>query len=350
MAGHGKGAVFKALLGNGFLTVIKFIAFALSGSGAIFSEAVHSAADTANQALLFIGVRKSQRGADTKYNYGYGAERYIYALMSAIGIFILGCGVTIYHGIAGIIHPHGVKVTWLSYGVLVVAIVIEGWVLTSAIREVNAERGDKRFFDFVRESTDPTLVAVLFEDAVAVLGAFIALGGLLLADLTGLFVFDAITSILVGILLGGIAIWLGMRNRELILGPSIPPQLQKQVVEFLTAQPSVDRVRLLRTRVAAADRFTMAAEVDYNGSYLGQLHTDWVKERLATVNTEEQRAEFAKEFGDRLLDALGKEVDRLEAALRARFPRIKSISLESDWSPETDPLAAPAKQPKVLTF
>ena len=104
MAGSGKSAVLQALIGNGILTVIKFVAFVMSGSGAMMSEAVHSFADTANQALLFIGVKRSMRPADETFAYGYGADRFVFALMSAMGIFILGCGVTIYHGVHSLLH------------------------------------------------------------------------------------------------------------------------------------------------------------------------------------------------------------------------------------------------------
>jgi len=335
MAGHGKGAVFQAMIGNGFLTIIKFVAFGLSRSGAMFSEAVHSAADTANQALLFIGIRKSQKEADDKYHYGYGGERYLYALLSAVGIFILGAGVTIYHGIDSLIRPHDVNISWIDYSVLGISIVIDGWVFAAAIREANHEKGDQSLFKFIKSSTDPTLVAVLFEDFVAVLGASIAIIGLLIADLTGIAVFDSITSIVVGLLLGGIAVWLGMRNRELILGPSIPSELQDEVVEFLRAQPSVEKVRYVRTRIAAADRFTLAAEIDYNGHYLGELHAEWVEEQLSSGAAAKDHTRFSAEFGERMMDALAKEVDRIEAALRKEFPKLNDIALESDYTPNS---------------
>ncbi len=341
MAGHGKGAVFKAMIGNAFLTIVKFIAFGFSRSGAMFSEAVHSLADTSNQALLFIGIRKSQKQADDKYHYGYGGERYLYALLSAVGIFILGAGVTIYHGVDALIRPHEVNIGWLDYSVLVVSIIIDGWVFLAAIREVNAERGDMPFREFVKSSTDPTLVAVLFEDFVAVAGCVVAIIGLLIADLTGIATFDAITSILVGLLLAAIALWLGLRNRELILGPSIPGELQGEVIEFLKAQPSVDKVRYVRTRIAAADRFTLAAEIDYNGHYLGRLHKDWVDDQLSSGAAADDSDRFSAEFGERMMDSLAQEVDRIEAALRERFPKLNDIALESDYVPNSPaPLGA----------
>ena len=98
MAASSTSAVFSALIGNGFLTVLKFAVWSVSGSGAMFSEAIHTLADTANQGLLFLGIRRSEKGTDAMFPYGRGAERYLYALLSAVGIFVLGCGVTVYHG------------------------------------------------------------------------------------------------------------------------------------------------------------------------------------------------------------------------------------------------------------
>ncbi len=334
MASHKQGAVFFALLGSAFLAAIKFVAFFLSGSGAILSEAIHSTADTGNQALLYTGIRRSQRPPDSRYHYGYGADRYLYALLAAVGIFVLGCGVTVYHGVEALLSPHPIELSWLSFAVMGVALVLEGAVWLMAAREVMARKGKQRLIDFVRKSSDPTLLAVLFEDSIAILGIFVATGGILLAALTGQVIYDAVSSLVIGGLLGFTAMWLGYRNRQLILGPAIPPELQAEVVAFLESQPSVQKVRLVRTRIVAADRFTIAAELDYDGRYLGRLHADWLASHPCDLDDPEQRAEMAGEFGERLLDELGKEVDRIEAALLERFPRLRHVTLESDWNPD----------------
>ena len=143
MAASGRGAVIAALVGNSFLTVIKFVAFAYSGSGAMMSEAIHSLADTGNQSLLYLGVRRSEKQADTMFHYGYGAERFLFALLSAVGIFILGCGVTIYHGIHTLIHPPDLTVSWIIFAVLGVSFLLDGAVLLVAIRAISVEKGDK---------------------------------------------------------------------------------------------------------------------------------------------------------------------------------------------------------------
>lgn len=329
MAAGGSGAVFLALLGNTFLTIIKFGAFLLSRSPAMLSEAIHSFADTANQGLLYLGIRRSERPADSRYHWGYGGERFLFALLSAVGIFVLGCGVTVYHGVHSLLHPPELSVSWVSFVVLGISLVVDGVVLTAAVREVNSRKGDQPFWQFVRSSSDPTLLAVLFEDFVATAGVIVALVGILLAHLTGNPAFDAASSIIIGLMLGMVAVWLGFRNRELILGPAIPSDVEENVIAFLRAQPSVENVRRVRTRIVASDRFAFAAEIDYDGKHLGKLQAGWLAERAPELSRE-RADELAGQIGEHMLDALSAEIDRIEAELRRKFPRLVHVDLESD--------------------
>lgn len=329
MAGKGRGAVFQAVIGNGILTVIKLAAFLVSGSGAMMSEAVHSFADTSNQGLLYIGKLRSNRPADERFQYGYGADRYVFALLSAMGIFVLGCGVTVYHGIHSLMNPPDLDISWIVFAVLGVSLLVDGYVLGVAVREVNAERGDKGFMAFIRSSTDPTLLAVLFEDFVASIGVIIAAVGIALAQVTGNPVFDAMSSIAIGVMLGILAIWLGWRNRELILGPAIDSEKSAAVISYLEQQPSIASVREVRTRIVGADRFRLAVDVDYEGRELGRVHAEWLRERAAGA-ADDSWPEIAAEFGDRMMESLGDEVDRIESELVERFPKIRDIDIEAD--------------------
>ncbi|ACY16990.1 cation diffusion facilitator family transporter [Haliangium ochraceum] len=340
MAAGGKSAVFLALIGNGLLTVIKFGAFLLSRSPAMLSEAIHSFADTANQWLLYLGIRRSERPADDAYHWGYGGERFLFALISAAGIFVLGCGVTVYHGIHSLLDPPEVTTSWVSFAVLGIALVVDGFVFLAAVREVSRQKGERSFMEFVRTSSDPTLLAVLFEDAVATLGVLVALAGIGLGYLTGSPVFDAIASIIIGLLLGMVAIWLAVRNRQLILGPAIPDDVAQGILAYLDEQPSIETVRRVRTRIVGSDRFAFSAEIDYDGNYLGKLQAGWLAERLFELSAgpseqpddvrSAQLESCAQAFGERLLDALAGEIDRIEAELRARYPRLAFVDLESD--------------------
>ena len=330
MAGGSKGAVFAALAGNSFLTVVKFIAFVMSGSGAMLSEAIHSFADTANQGLLFLGIQRSERPPDKLFSYGYGGERFLFALLSAIGIFILGCGVTVYHGIDGLLHPHEVHADWVVWAVLGVSLLIDGAVLTAAIRAVAAAKGDQSFWGFVRSSSDPTVLAVLFEDFIACTGVIVAAVGIGLSELTGSSVFDSIASIVIGLLLGAVAVWLGYRNRTLILGPSIPAEVERGVLDIIRAQASVTAVSAIKSRIVGADHFKLKAEVDYDGAVLAREHVDWVANNLPDAGDREAVARFTEAFGERMTNTLATEIDRIEQQVIEKFPNLRYIDLESD--------------------
>lgn len=317
-------------MGNGSLTVIKFFAFAVTGSGAMFSESIHSLADTANQALLFLGIRQSEKPADALFHYGYGADRYLYSLLSAVGIFVLGCGVTIYHGIHGLLEPPELQVSWIPFVILAISLVVEGYVLLAAARVVQDKKGDQPLIQYLRTTTDPTIAAVLLEDAVACLGVLVAAAGLGLAYLTGNAMFDAIGAIVIGLMLGAVAVWLGIRNRTLLLGPAIPPELQAEITTYLKQHPAVMRVRNVKTRIVGADNFRLQAQLDFDGAVFGARMKDFVEERYTSMDTPEQREQFARDFGDRILDELATEVDRMEAELEVRFPRLKYVDLEAD--------------------
>lgn len=328
MAAAGRNAVIAALVGNSILTALKFVAFAVSGSGAMMSEAVHSFADTGNQGLLYLGIRRSEKQADAMFHYGYGAERFLFALISAVGIFILGCGVTVYHGVHTLFDPPELHVGMLTWGVLGTSFLMDGFVFLMALRAVSADKGDKGFIEFIKTTSDPTVLAVLFEDFVATLGVLVASAGIGLAYWTGDPRFDAASSIAIGLLLGLVAIWLGYRNRQLILGPAIPKDVEEGAVAFLTAEPSVVGVRDVKTRILAADRFRLKAEIEYDGRVIAKSHVDWVKEQLERPDFDHEK--FAHDFGERMMEALADEVDRLEDELRKRFPRLKHLDFEVD--------------------
>lgn len=330
MAAGSKSAVVFAVVGNGFLTVAKLIAFLLSGSGAMLSEAIHSFADTANQILLMIGIGRSDRPATAAFHYGFGAERFFFALMSAVGIFILGAGVTVYHGVHSLLHPGELHVGALDYAVLGLALVIEGYVLSKAIGVANQQRGNTPMLTFLRESSDPTLAAILLEDGAACLGVVIAVGGLLLAQTTGNTMYDSLATLAIGLLLGLVAIWLGYKNRGLILGRSIPKAMQDEVYSYLLEQPSVEKIASVKTRIIGAGTFRYQAEIDWDGAQMGEQQLAWVEEQLGGVKTQDDMRRFSRDFGARMTFAVAAEVDRIEAELRQRHPELVHLDFESD--------------------
>ncbi|MDC1143188.1 cation diffusion facilitator family transporter, partial [Planctomycetota bacterium] len=294
MAGDSKGAVLYALCVNAFMTTVKFVVAFLSGSGSMFAEAMHTLADTGNQGLLLMGIKKSDKPANQMFSYGFGAERFFYALMSAVGIFVLGCGVTMYHGIHSLIHPTPFSAPqWYIWAVLAVGMVLNVIVLKKAIKEINKSRGDMAFFEYLKKTNDPTISAVLLEDGVACLGLVVAAVCIGLSAMFNTPAPDAVGSILIGILLGGVAVFLGYQNRSLILGQAIPEHVEAEAIGFVRAQASVEEVHAVQSRVLGAHKFKLKAEVDWDGRWFGEQLAPWLEENKSKLDTEEGRMEVA---------------------------------------------------------
>jgi len=224
-----KTAVAAAIGGNACVMVAKFVAFLFTGSGAMLSEAIHTLADLINQILLMVGIVRSTRDPDHIYEYGYQSERYVWALISAVGIFFLGCGVTVYHGIQSLLHPHELKDLGWALGVLTFSFVLEAIVLWIAVRAAKQQAEGKPLMHYLRHEADPAVVAVVLEDAAACLGVLVAFAAIVLSRVTGEPYWDAIGSLIIGVLLGVIAIWLIARNTSLLVGASIPTSIRAQV-------------------------------------------------------------------------------------------------------------------------
>ena len=310
-----------ALLGNTFVTLIKFVAFAVSGSGAILSEAIHSAADTANQLLLFIGLRRGNREGDDDFQYGYGGDRFVFGLLSAAGIFFVGCGVTIYHGVHSLTAPVMPKFSAITFGVLAVSFVIEGGVLLFAIRSVNKQRGDTPFFKFVREGADPATVAILLEDGVAVTGVLVATAGIVLARLTGVAELDGAASIIIGLLLGFVAVYLVLENRSLLLGKAVPEGVEERFVTIIEEWPSVVSVHDVKTKQLTPEVYLLKAEVRFKPAYFS-------KRLVAGGISISPTAMVA-----RTLHMLSTDIDEIERAVRKAIPQARHIDLEIEQTP-----------------
>ncbi len=328
---NSKLAVVSALCCNLLLTVGKFVVFAITGSGAMLSEAIHSLADSLNQALLLVGVVLSSRQADEAYDYGYGAERSVWALMSAVGIFFLGCGVTVYHGVSSLLaghHPEG-NLAW-AIGVLTLSLLLEGAVLVVAARQVKTGAAGKPFFDYLRTEADPSVAAVLLEDAAACLGVVIALTAIVLTQVTGKAYYDALGSLLVGLLLGVVAVWLIIRNRGLLVGPSIPPHIRKQVLRILHDDPAVEEVIDFRTRIIDTETYRITAELRFDGAVIAEKLRDKLAERYGKITNVDDFHRFAAEYADEVIELVGDEIDAIEKKIRAKVPKARYLDLEVD--------------------
>ena len=200
-ASGGTKAIVAALGANLAIAASKFVAFAFSGSSSMLAEGVHSLADSGNQALLLIGGKKAQREATPQHPFGYGRERYIYAFLVSIVLFSVGGMFAVYEGYEKIRHPHELEHWYWPVGVLVFAIIAEGFSFRTAIKESNELRGTHSWSQFIRRAKAPELPVVLLEDFGALIGLVLALGGVGMALLTGDGVWDGIGTLCIGILL-----------------------------------------------------------------------------------------------------------------------------------------------------
>ena len=330
MAQGSKVAVGAAIAGNSAVMTAKFVAFLITGSAAMLSETLHSLADTLNQVLLMVGIVRSSRDADRRFPFGYGAERAVWALMSAVGIFFLGAGVTVYHGINSLLHPHHIEELGWAFGVLGVSFVIEGYILFVAIKNVRMEADGKPFMRYLRTEADPTGVAVIMEDTAACVGILIAGAGILLAKVTGVAAWDAIASITIGVLLGAVAIWLIARNKDLLVGPAIPKDARKHIEAILERNPAVEKIVRLRTRVLDPHTYRVAADLEFEGEVLAKKLEPSLEKAWEEIETYEDFRKFAAQFADDVVEQLGDEVDAIEKQIRDMYPQARYLDIETE--------------------
>ncbi len=334
MNGGSEKAVYAAIAGNSVVMLSKFGAFLVSGSPGMLGEAIHSLADVGNQSLLALGIRKSLMPPEEGFPYGFHRDRYIWALISAVGIFFLGCGVTMYHGVHSFLDPHVPNPDHIGIviGALVFSLLIEGATLLVALRSVNDARGDRSLLEYVRTTSDPMASAVLLEDGAAVIGVGLAFCGVGLTWLTGEPRFDAAFTILIGLLLGAIAVALIQRNRALLLGERPQVETVDRIVMILKAQPEVEQLHEVKMVVLGSGALRLAADVDFDGRAIAR--TVLAGEDLDAIRgaweSPEHMQQWLEEFGEKIVEELGDAVDRIEAELVEKVPQLSHVDLEAD--------------------
>ncbi|MBI4117945.1 MAG: cation diffusion facilitator family transporter [Parcubacteria group bacterium] len=326
----GTTSVIFALGGNACITVLKFIGYFLSGSSSLFSEAVHSLADTMNQSLLLIGLRSSTRVADEEYAYGYGNERFLWALISACGIFFLGAGVTVYHGISSLLSHHEAELSTTIFAILITAFVIESFTLYKAAQELRLHNKEKTFVEAL-EHGDPVTIAVVYEDTAAVLGVIVALCSVTLSYFTHNYLWDAVGSIIVGLILAVIAVFLIKKNREFLIGKSIPEELAEQITEMLVAEPYIEKVIDFKSEVLDIGKYRIKCEIEFNGAALikevfdrGDLEGEY---EIIKDDYEEFKRFIAYQT-NHIPRLVGRKIDEVEKKIIAAVPSVKYIDIE----------------------
>ena len=255
-------AIIAAFLANLGIAIAKFVGFAVTGAASMLAEAVHSVADTSNQGLLLLGGSRAARRATPEHPFGYGRERYFWSFCVALVLFSMGSLFALYEGVEKLRHPHELESIGWAVGILVVAILLEIYSFSTAVREARKVKGDVSWWTFIRRSKSPELPVVLLEDTGALLGLFFALGGVLLADATGNPRWDAVGSVAIGLLLGVIAITLIVEMKSLLIGESASSDELDRISAAMTNHPSVRRVIHMRTQHLGPEELLVGAKLE----------------------------------------------------------------------------------------
>ena len=291
-------AIYAAFLANLGIAGAKLAAWGATGAASLLAESIHSLADTGNQGLLLLGARRARRPADREHPFGYGAERYFWAFVVAIVLFLMGGLFAISEGVAKLRHPHAIDAPGWALAVLAAAIVFEGLSLRTAVSEARGARGDASWWAFIRHSKSPELPVVLLEDAGALLGLVCALAGVGLALLLDDPRWDALGSAAIGALLTAIAVLLGAEMKGLLIGESASPRDAEAIAEALASAPSVRRLIHLRTLHLGPEQLLVAAKIELDA-----------------------RLDFP---------GVARAIDEAERLVRDRVPHVRLMYLEPD--------------------
>lgn len=239
--------IIAALIGNAAISITKFFAAFTTGSSAMLSEGIHSLVDTGNQILLLYGMKQAKKPADDEFPFGHGKEIYFWSFIVAILIFAVGSGVSIYEGVRHVMHPAQIENPMVNYIVLSLALVFEGGAWFFAFKEFGKVKGKRGYIEAVQRGKDPSMFVVLFEDSAAMLGLLIALLGIWLTQVTGIAVFDGLASIMIGLILGGTAIWLAIETKGLLIGEGANREVINSIRKITNSFEEVEKVNELLT-------------------------------------------------------------------------------------------------------
>lgn len=261
----GTKAVVAAMAANMGIAVSKFVAFLLTGSSSMLSEAIHSVADSANQVLLLIGGKRAGRQPDAVHQFGYSRVRYVYAFVVSIVLFLVGGLFSLYEGFHKFHHPEELRDVGIAIGVLLIAIVLEGFSFRTAMREANKSRGSRSLFRYVRDARQPELPVVLLEDFGALIGLVFALIGVGMATVTGDGRWDGLGAMAVGSLLVVIAVFLAFEMASMLVGEAALPEQEEAITKALADTELVDRVIHMRTLHVGPDELLVATKIAIGG-------------------------------------------------------------------------------------
>jgi len=267
-----KLVIHAALAGNLAIAIAKSSSAAITGSSAMFSEAIHSFVDTGNQTLLLLGLRRASRPADARHPFGYGREIYFWAFVVAIVIFAVGAGVSIYEGVHKIQEPTPIQSAHWNYLILGFAFVVEGGAWLIAWRAFDSTRGKRSMLAAVRASKDPSVFTVLLEDSAAMLGIVVAFLGIYLSEALDLPVLDGVASVLIGMILASAAIVLAQETKALLIGESADPEILEEIKQVLGGRSAIERVNEILSMHQGPEDILVNVSVEFrDGLALGEV-------------------------------------------------------------------------------
>ena len=309
--GESTFTVFVAIGANAAIAVLKFVAGALTGSAAMFAEAAHSVADTTTEGLLLTALRRSARSPDRRHPFGYGKERFFWALIAAVSIFVSGAVFAAFEGIRTMLgEGEEQTLAWVAYAVLGGSFLLEGTSWVQAVRQLRneARKDEMTPLAWLRRTDDPTLKTVFFEDSAALIGLLLAFGGVGLHQLTGSAFWDGLASLLIAVLLTVVAYILGGTNKGLLIGRQADRRTVYALRDALADRPEVEQVVDLLTMMIGTDQILLCARLDFDDN----LDAASLERACADID-----ADLRKRFPD-LEEIFVEPVPRTDHAIRER--------------------------------
>ncbi len=262
-SGSAKKTIYAAMAANFAIAIIKFIAASITGSSAMLSEGIHSVVDTGNELLLLLGIRLSKKPADDSHPFGYGQELYFWTLIVALFIFAIGGGMSIYEGINHVRHPEPLTDPFWNYVVLGLAVVFEGYSWNVALQEFLASKNEDSFWMAIRASKDPTIFTILFEDTAALIGLLVAFIGVFSGHLLGNVYLDGFASIIIGVILCGVAILLAAESKGLLIGEGANAETVASIRKITNEDPAVEKVIKVLTLHFGPQEILLNLEIEF---------------------------------------------------------------------------------------
>ncbi len=290
--------ILIALSANLFIAVSKVIVAVLTGSTAMLAEAIHSFSDSFNQVFLLIGIKKGMKKADPLHPFGFSGELYFWSFIVAIMLFTAGSVFSIYEGIHKLSNPVPLNNIKYAFIVLGISIFAESLAFRKALNRINSERKNISIYKYLKDTKKSELMVIFLEDSAAILGLVIAIAGLLIQHITGILIFDGIASILIGLILGFVAFFLGSETRSLLIGESADPDMISRVVKLLKSEESIKRIVNIKSLQMGPDDILIGIKIEFD----------------AHLNSVE----------------ISNLINGLEEDMRSEFPELKKIFIEPD--------------------